>query len=43
MSAMPEDLPDDLRAAFDAYERAIMANDLDALDAAFAAAAPAPR
>lgn len=40
MSAMPEDLPgdlpDDLRAAFDAYERAIMANDLDALDAAFA-------
>ncbi len=31
-----EGLPVDLRAAFDAYERAIMANDLDALDAAFA-------
>lgn len=29
-------LPDDLRAAFEAYERAILANDLDALDAAFA-------
>lgn len=29
-------IPADLRAAFDAYERAIMANDLDALDAAFA-------
>ncbi|MEX0153704.1 AtzH-like domain-containing protein [Microbacterium sp. LMI1-1-1.1] len=29
-------LPDDLKAAFDAYERAIIANDLDALDASFA-------
>lgn len=29
-------LPDDLRAAFEAYERAILANDLDALDDAFA-------
>ncbi|WP_292831549.1 AtzH-like domain-containing protein [Microbacterium sp.] len=29
-------IPDDLRAAFDAYETALMANDLDALDAAFA-------
>ncbi|MFE1664789.1 AtzH-like domain-containing protein [Microbacterium sp. P02] len=29
-------LPDDLRRAFEAYESAIMANDLDALDAAFA-------
>ncbi len=30
------DIPADLLAAFDAYERAILANDLDALDAAFA-------
>jgi len=30
------EIPADLRAAFDAYERAIVANDLDALDAAFA-------
>lgn len=29
-------MPAELRAAFDDYERAIMANDLDALDAAFA-------
>jgi len=29
-------IPTDLRAAFDAYERAIVANDLDALDAFFA-------
>lgn len=29
-------LPDDLREAFEAYERAIVANDLDALDAFFA-------
>ncbi|MDR6689822.1 Asp-tRNA(Asn)/Glu-tRNA(Gln) amidotransferase A subunit family amidase/ketosteroid isomerase-like protein [Microbacterium sp. 1154] len=29
-------IPADLRAAFDAYERAIVANDLDALDAFFA-------
>ncbi|MGC5224063.1 AtzH-like domain-containing protein [Micromonospora sp. DT81.3] len=29
-------IPADLRDAFDAYERAIMANDLDALDASFA-------
>jgi len=28
-------LPDELRAAFEAYERAIVANDLDALDDAF--------
>lgn len=32
----PDDIPDDLFTAFDAYERAILANDLDALDAAFA-------
>ncbi|MET0673528.1 MAG: AtzH-like domain-containing protein [Microbacterium pygmaeum] len=31
----PAGIPTDLRAAFDAYERAIMANDLDALDAFF--------
>ncbi|WP_375386658.1 AtzH-like domain-containing protein [uncultured Microbacterium sp.] len=31
-----DDIPADLRAAFEAYERAIIANDLDALDAAFA-------
>lgn len=36
MSATASDIPADLRAAFDAYERAILANDLDALDAAFA-------
>lgn len=30
------ELPGDLRAAFESYERAIMANDLDALEAAFA-------
>ena len=36
-SAVPgADIPTDLRAAFDAYERAIVANDLDALDAFFA-------
>ncbi len=29
-------IPEDLRAAFDAYETAILANDLDVLDAAFA-------
>lgn len=29
-------MPADLRSAFEAYERAIMANDLDALEAAFA-------
>lgn len=29
-------IPDDLRAAFEAYERAILANDLEELDAAFA-------
>ncbi|MFT4051043.1 MAG: DUF3225 domain-containing protein [Microbacterium sp.] len=29
-------IPDDLRLAFEAYERAILANDLEALDAAFA-------
>jgi len=35
--ALPEAaIPADLRAAFDAYERAIMANDLDALDSFFA-------
>lgn len=32
----PDDIPADLFTAFDAYERAILANDLDALDAAFA-------
>ncbi|KAA9106390.1 AtzH-like domain-containing protein [Microbacterium rhizomatis] len=31
-----ESIPADLLAAFDAYERAIVSNDLDALDAAFA-------
>jgi len=38
-AAAPTDapaIPADLRAAFDAYERAIVANDLDALDAFFA-------
>ena len=35
-SGFPDDIPDDLFTAFDAYERAILANDLDALDAAFA-------
>lgn len=38
-TAAPTDapaIPADLRAAFDAYERAIVANDLDALDAFFA-------
>ncbi|ODT23664.1 AtzH-like domain-containing protein [Microbacterium sp. SCN 69-37] len=29
-------MPDELRAAFEGYERAILTNDLDALDAAFA-------
>lgn len=36
-------VPDDLRAAFEAYERAILANDLDALDAAFAPTSEAMR
>ncbi|RLK52288.1 AtzH-like domain-containing protein [Microbacterium telephonicum] len=31
-----DEIPADLLAAFEAYERAILANDLDALDAAFA-------
>lgn len=35
-AAGPLELPDDLRIAFEDYERAILANDLDALDAAFA-------
>ncbi|WP_336633353.1 MULTISPECIES: AtzH-like domain-containing protein [unclassified Microbacterium] len=39
----PGEPPGELRAAFDAYERAIMANDLDALDAAFAPTAGAMR
>ncbi|WP_295833433.1 AtzH-like domain-containing protein [uncultured Microbacterium sp.] len=34
--ATTPEIPTDLRAAFDAYERAIVANDLDALDAFFA-------
>lgn len=33
---IPRELPPDLREAFEAYERAIVANDLEALDAAFA-------
>ena len=36
-------IPADLRAAFDAYEAAILANDLDALDAAFAPGADTMR
>lgn len=36
-------IPADLRAAFDAYEAAILANDLDALDAAFAPGAETMR
>ncbi|MDJ1113970.1 AtzH-like domain-containing protein [Microbacterium dauci] len=36
-------IPDDLRRAFEAYERAILANDLDALDAAFAPGADTMR
>lgn len=36
MSGIPDDIPADLFTAFDHYERAILANDLDALDAAFA-------
>ncbi|MFT4213157.1 MAG: DUF3225 domain-containing protein [Microbacterium sp.] len=32
----PSELPDDLRAAFEAYEAAILANDLEVLDASFA-------
>ncbi|GAA1704021.1 hypothetical protein GCM10009808_22360 [Microbacterium sediminicola] len=35
-SGIPDGIPADLFTAFDAYERAILANDLDALDAAFA-------
>ncbi|PZU39210.1 MAG: DUF3225 domain-containing protein, partial [Microbacterium sp.] len=38
-----EHVPADLRQAFDAYERAIIANDLDALDAAFAPGAETMR
>ncbi|MEU2204136.1 AtzH-like domain-containing protein [Microbacterium oleivorans] len=37
------EIPADLRAAFDAYEAAILANDLDALDAAFAPGAETMR
>lgn len=37
------EIPADLRAAFDAYEAAILANDLDALDAAFAPGADTMR
>ncbi|WP_394551481.1 AtzH-like domain-containing protein [Agromyces sp. MMS24-JH15] len=36
MTDAPGAIPQDLLDAFEAYERAIMANDLDALDAAFA-------
>lgn len=36
MSGIPDSLPADLFTAFDEYERAILSNDLDALDAAFA-------
>ncbi|GAA1977780.1 AtzH-like domain-containing protein [Microbacterium pumilum] len=35
--AEPDPIPDDLFTAFEDYERAILSNDLDALDAAFAA------
>lgn len=42
-AALPADLPAELRAAFDAYETAILANDLDALDAAFAPGTTAMR
>ena len=37
------EIPADLRAAFDAYEAAILANDLDALDAVFAPGADTMR
>lgn len=36
MTELPDDIPPALFSAFDAYERAILANDLEALDAAFA-------
>ncbi|WP_460775462.1 AtzH-like domain-containing protein [Microbacterium sp. GXF7504] len=36
MSAIGEDVPDDLFTAFDRYERAILDNDLDVLDEMFA-------
>ncbi len=36
MTAGAQEVPADLLSAFESYERAIMANDLDALDAAFA-------
>ncbi|WP_127794596.1 AtzH-like domain-containing protein [Agromyces sp. LHK192] len=36
MTGFPDDIPADLFTAFDRYERAILSNDLDALDAAFA-------
>ena len=35
-SGIPDDIPADLFTAFEMYERAILANDLEALDAAFA-------
>ncbi|MFV0375312.1 AtzH-like domain-containing protein [Microbacterium sp.] len=42
-AAAPIGMPADLAAAFEAYERAIGANDLDALDAAFAPGADTMR
>ena len=43
MSGLPDDIPADLFTAFDDYERAILANDLDTLDAAFAPGAETMR
>ncbi len=43
MSGFPDDIPGDLFTAFDHYERAILSNDLDALDGAFAPGAETMR
>ncbi|ALJ22196.1 AtzH-like domain-containing protein [Microbacterium sp. No. 7] len=43
MTRYPDGVPADLVAAFEEYERAIVANDLDALDAAFAPGAETMR
>lgn len=42
-SGIPDDIPADLFTAFELYERAILANDIDALDAAFAPGAQTMR
>lgn len=43
MSGIPDGIPADLFTAFDEYERAILANDLDTLDASFAPGAETMR